>query len=201
MDSRERIIEVAAEMFRIYGMKAVTMDSLAGQLGMSKRTIYEIFADKDELLIGVLQSMSERQNKLVKKVLDESGNAIVAIFKLLEFNREHFQNMSPAFQADLKRFHHSVLMKKAGKSAMPDYSSNKIVIEQGIKQKLFRKDINADLVNRSLYNIARSVMDNELYPFDLFSRRDVLRNGLINYLRGISTPEGIELINALEAKF
>jgi TetR/AcrR family transcriptional regulator, cholesterol catabolism regulator len=201
MDSRERIIEVAAEMFSIYGMKAVTMDSLAGQLGMSKRTIYEIFADKDELLIGVLQSMSERQNKLVKKVLDESGNAIVAIFKLLEFNREHFQNMSPAFQADLKRFHHSVLLKKKDKSAMPDYSSNKIVIEQGIKQKLFRKDINADLVNRSLYGIARSVMDNELYPFDLFSRREVLRNGFINYLRGISTPEGIRLINTLDEKF
>jgi AcrR family transcriptional regulator len=201
MDSRERIIEVAAEMFSTYGMKAVTMDSLAAQLGMSKRTIYEIFADKDELLIGVLQAMAERQNMLVKKVLDESGNAIIAIFKLLEFNSEHFQNMSPAFQADLKRFHHNVLMKKAEKSMMPDYSSNRIVIEKGIKQKLFRNDINADLVNRSLFNIARSVMDNELYPFDLFSRREVLKNGLINYLRGISTPEGIELINSLEAKF
>jgi AcrR family transcriptional regulator len=201
MDSRERIIEAAAEMFSIYGMKAVTMDSLAGHLGMSKRTIYEIFADKDELLIGVLQSMAERQNMLVKKVLDESGNAIIAIFKLLEFNREHFQNMSPAFQADLKRFHHHILIKKSEKSAMPDYSSNKVVIEKGIKQKLFRKDINADLVNRNLFNIARSVMDNELYPFDLFSRREVIKSGLINYLRGISTPAGIELINALEEKF
>jgi TetR/AcrR family transcriptional regulator, cholesterol catabolism regulator len=201
MDSRERIIEVAAEMFSVYGMKAVTMDSLAGHLGMSKRTIYEIFADKDELLIGVLQSMAERQNQLVRKVLDESGNAIIAIFKLLEFNREHFQNMSPAFQSDLKRFHHNVLIKKDGKSAMPDYSSTRIVIEKGIKQKLFRKDINADLVNRNLYSIARSVMDNELYPFDLFSRREVLKNGMINYLRGISTPEGIELINTLEEKF
>lgn len=201
MDSRERIIEVAAEMFSTYGMKAVTMDSLAGQLGMSKRTIYENFADKDELLIGVLQSMAERQNRLVKKVLDDTGNAIIAIFKLLEINRDHFQNMSTAFHADLKRFQHSVLMKKAEKSMMPDYGSNKIVIEKGIKQKLFRKDINADLVNRSLYNIARSLMDNELYPFDLFSRGEVLKNGLINYLRGISTPEGIELINSLEAKF
>lgn len=201
MDSRERIIEGAAELFSIYGIKAVTMDSLATHLGMSKRTIYEVFADKDELLIGVLQSMAERQNRLVKKVLDDSGNAIIAIFKLIEINRDHIQNMSPAFQADLKKFHHDVLMKKSDKCAMPDYSSNIILIEQGIKQKLFRKDIHADLVNRCLYGLAGSVMDSNLYPYDLFTRREVLRNGFINYMRGISTSEGIELINSLEAKF
>jgi TetR/AcrR family transcriptional regulator, cholesterol catabolism regulator len=201
MDSRERIIEGAAELFRIYGIRAVTMDSLAGHLGMSKRTIYEVFADKDELLIGVLQSMAERQNRLVKKVLDDTGNAIIAIFKLIEINRDHIQNMSQAFQSDLKKFHHDVLMKKSDKCAMPDYSSNIILIEKGIKQKLFRKEINADLVNRSLYGLAGMVMDNNLFPFDLFTRKEVLRNGFINYLRGISTPEGIELINSLEAKF
>jgi AcrR family transcriptional regulator len=201
MDSRERIIGGAAELFSMYGLKAVTMDSLASHLGMSKRTIYEVFADKDELLIGVLQSMAERQNSLIKKILAESGNAILAIFKLLEINREHFQNMSPAFQADLKKFHHDVLMKKSDKSAMPDYSSNIIIIEKGLKQKLFRKDIDPDLVNRCLFGLGRSVMDNELYPFEKFNRREVIKNSFINYLRGISTPEGIKLINTLEEKF
>jgi AcrR family transcriptional regulator len=201
MDSRERIIEGAAELFSIYGIRAVTMDSLASRIGMSKRTIYEVFADKDELLIGVLQSMADRQNRLVKKMLDDSGNAILAIFKLLEINRDHIQNMSPAFQADLKKFHHDVLMKKSDKCAMPDYHSNIILIEQGMKQKLFRKDINPDLVNRCLYSIARSVMDSDLYPYEQFSRKEVLSNGFINFLRGISTPEGIEQINGLEAKF
>ena len=52
MDNRNRIIEGAAELFRTYGIKAVTMDSLASHLGMSKRTIYEVFSDKDELLDG-----------------------------------------------------------------------------------------------------------------------------------------------------
>jgi len=201
MDNRERIIEGAAKLFSIYGIKAVTMDSLAGHIGMSKRTIYEVFADKDELLIGVLQSMAERQRELVTKVLKESGNAIVAIFKLLEINREHFQNMSPAFQADMKKFHHDVLMKRADKFDMPDYRNNIQVIEQGMKQKLFRKEINADIVNRTLYNLGRSLMDNDIYPFEEFTRREVIGNVFITYLRGISTPEGIELINILEAKY
>ena len=58
MDYRQRITEEAANMFRTYGIRAVTMDMLANRLGISKRTIYEIFTDKDELLKGVLMWMA-----------------------------------------------------------------------------------------------------------------------------------------------
>ena len=201
MDNRERIIEGAAELFRNYGIKAVTMDQLACYLSMSKRTIYELFADKDELFIGVLRWMAEKQKALLKKVLNDSENAIIAIFKLLEINRDHFQQMSPAFQADIKKFHYEVLMKNAENCELPDYRNNQEVFERGIKEKLFRKDINPDLVNRCMYYLGRTAMDNELYPFEEFSRKDVIRNVIINYLRGISTRAGIDLIEKLEMKF
>jgi TetR/AcrR family transcriptional regulator, cholesterol catabolism regulator len=201
MDNRERIIEGAAELFRSYGIKSVTMDQLASHLGMSKRTIYEIITDKDELLIGVLNWMTEKQKELVTRVLDESENTIVAIFKLLEINREHFQQMSPAFHSDMKKFHNDILMKKSDKFEMPDYRANEEVIHRGIREKLFRKNLNPDIVNRSMYFMAISLMNNDLFPFEQFSRREVISNLLINYLRGISTPEGMELINKLERKF
>lgn len=201
MENRERTIEGAAQLFRMYGIKSVTMDSLASHMGMSKRTIYELFADKDELLIGVLKWMTEKQKELVQKVLDESDNAIAAIFKLLQVNRDHFQEMSPAFQADLKKFHYEMLMKKSDKCEMPDYKNTRQVIERGIREKLFRKDINPDLANRCMDSLGKSMMNNDIYPYDQFSRRDVIRNTVINYMKGISTPAGVELINKLERKF
>jgi AcrR family transcriptional regulator len=201
MEIRNRIIEGAAYLFRSYGIKSVTMDSLANHLGMSKRTIYEIFSDKDDLLIGVLNWMNEKQKELLKTILDESENAIVAIFRLLEINQVHFQQMSPAFQADVKKIHYELLIKNASQGEMPDYRNTQQVIERGIKEKLFRKDINADLANRCLYLLGRTVMDNDLFPFEQFSRRDVVKTSFINYLKGISTPEGLNLINNLEAKF
>jgi AcrR family transcriptional regulator len=201
MEIRDRIIVGAAELFKTYGIKSVTMDSLANHLGISKRTIYEVFSDKDELLTGVLKWMAEKQRDLVKKFLDESENAIVAIFKLLEINMNHFQEMSPAFQADMKKYHHDVLEKKADKCEMPDYRNNLQLIEKGISEDLFRKEINPDLVNRCLYSMVRSIMDQDLYPFEQFTRREVVKNSFINYLRGISTVEGLELVNSLEAKF
>ena len=201
MEIRERIIEGASGLFRTYGIKSVTMDSLANQLGISKRTIYEVFSDKDDLLIAVLTRMARQQKEQVKRVLDESENSIVAIFRMLEINREYFQDISPAFQADLKKYHHDVLIGKGDRIDMPDYRNNQQVIENGIKEELFRKEINPDLVNRCLYNLGRSIIDHDLYPFELFSRRDVIRNIFINYLRGISTPKGLDLINRLEKNF
>jgi AcrR family transcriptional regulator len=197
MDNKERIIEGAAGLFRLYGIKSVTMDSIAAHLGMSKRTIYENFSDKDDLLIGVLNWMNDKQKDFLKKILKES-NPIEAIFRLLEMNRDHFQSMSPAFQADLKRFFVSIDSKKC---EMPDYRNHQEIIEKGVNEKLFRDDINTDLANRCLYFLGRSVMDDELYPFDLFNRNDVIRNTFINYLKGISTPSGLDLINKLEANF
>lgn len=177
------------------------MDSLATQLGMSKRTIYEVFSDKDELLMGVLKWMAEKQRELVERVLKESENAIVAIFKLLEINWNHFQQMSPVFHDDMRKYHHDVLLKKADKCEIPDYRNNMQIIERGIKEKLFREDINPDLVNRCLYSLGKSIMDYDLYPYEQFPRREVIKNIFINYLRGISTTKGLNLINKLETDF
>ena len=200
MNIRDRIIEGATESFMTYGIKSVTMDFLANQLGMSKRTIYEVFSDKDELLMEVLKRMALQQKDMVKKVLDGSENSIVAIFKLLEMNRDNIQSMSPAFQADLKKYHHDVLMKESESTEMPDYRNHQEVIENGIKEKLFRKDINPELANRCIYHLGKSIVDNDMYPYSQFSRRDVIRNIFINYIRGISTQKGLELINQLEEK-
>jgi TetR/AcrR family transcriptional regulator, cholesterol catabolism regulator len=201
MDIRNRIIEGAAELFRTYGIKLVTMDSLASHLGISKRTIYEVFADKDELVIGVLQTMADKQKELIAKIIGESENSIIAIFRIMEISSNHVQSMSPAFKEDIKKFHIEILMKKTVKCEMPDYSNNTEIIIKGINEGLFRKDINPDLVNRCLWSLGKSLMDFELYPYELFSRREVVRNVYINYLRGVSTPAGIEQINTLMTNF
>jgi len=198
MENRDKIIDGAAELFRKYGIKAVTMDSLAAHLGVSKRTIYENFSDKDDLLKGVLTAMAARQKELVERILRESDNAINAIFRLIELNVEHFFTMSPAFMEDIKRFHQEMMFRKDTKCELPDYKNNKMVIERGKKEKLFRKDINDDIVNRTIYLMVLSVMNTDLFPLESFSRREVVMNSIVNYLKGIATPEGLEIIRKHE---
>lgn len=201
MEIKNRIIEGAANLFKTYGIRSVTMDSLAAHLGMSKRTIYEVFADKDELLVSVLQWMVEKQKALITKILEDSENAIYAIFRLLEISRDHFQEMSPAFHADLRKYHYEVMISSMEKSGVPDYRNNIQIIERGIKENFFRKDINPDIVNRCLFSLGRLAVDFDLFPSEEFTRRDVIRHGFINYMKGVCTKEGNDLINKLETTF
>jgi AcrR family transcriptional regulator len=200
MDNRQRIIEEAAHMFRIYGIRGVTMDMLANQIGISKRTIYEVFRDKDELLSGVLKWMTFKQREMMEKTLNESENVIEAIFNIMNIMMKHFQNMSPAFLMDMKRLHQDVMKKLDDIDALPYIRNNEMIIERGIKEGVFRKDIDVRIINKCMLEVAKMSNDKEIFPPDDYINKDVVRNVYINYLRGICTQKGLDLINHYEKK-
>jgi TetR/AcrR family transcriptional regulator, cholesterol catabolism regulator len=198
MDYRQKIIEEGAMMFRTYGIRTVTMDMLASRLGISKRTIYEVFRDKDELLKGVLKWMFEKQHELTTKTFNESENVIEAIFKMLDIMKSHVQKMSPAFQMDMKRLHREVQKNQEELINLPYFSNNSEILIRGIKEKVFREDIDVEITNKCMLEVARISNDNDVFPPDDFIDKDVIKNFYINYIRGISTQKGLDLINSYE---
>jgi AcrR family transcriptional regulator len=198
MDYKQRIIEEAAVMFRTYGIKSVTMDLLATHMGISKRTIYEVFKDKDELLAGVLKWMTIRQREVMEKALNESDNVIEAIFRMMNTMMEHFKSMSPAFHMDIKRYHMDIAKKLENHDQLPYVKNNEIIIEKGIKDGVFRKDIDVKIINKCMLEVAKMSNDREIFPPDDFMSADVIRNVYINYLRGICTQKGLDLIDYYE---
>jgi AcrR family transcriptional regulator len=198
MDYQHKIIEEAATMFRTYGIRAVTMDMLAGNLGISKRTIYEVFRDKDELLRGVLKWMYERQNELTKQILNESDNVIEAIFKMVDIMSDHLRSMSPAFQMDIKKHYRDIMENLKENYELPYYNNNSEILRRGIKEGVFREDIDIEITNKCLLEVAKISNDKNVFPPDDFINKDVVRNFYINYLRGISTQKGLDLINFYE---
>ncbi|MBP8959734.1 MAG: TetR/AcrR family transcriptional regulator [Bacteroidales bacterium] len=140
MDTKSKIIEGSAELFRKYGIKSVTMDIIATNLGISKRTIYEYFSDKDELLIGVFEYMSKKQKEVVTQIMHESENIINAIFRLIRITLDYFYTMSPGFIEDIKKVHRELIIKKKIKFEIPDFKNNQQLIDRGIKEKLFRRN-------------------------------------------------------------
>lgn len=198
MDYRQRIIEEAAVMFRTYGIRAVTMDMLATKMGISKRTIYEVFKDKDELLSGVLNWMTVRQKEVMEKTMKESENVIEAIYSILNKMMDHFKSMSPAFLMDMKRQHQNIMKNPDNVDQLPYVKNNEVIIERGIKEGIFRKDIDVKIINRCMLEVAKMSNDREIFPSDHFTDSEVIKNVYINYLRGICTPKGLDLINYYE---
>jgi len=200
MDYRQKIIEEASVMFRTYGIRAVTMDMLAGRMGISKRTIYEVFSDKDEILHGVLNWMTEKQHAVMTIIFSESENVIEAVFRMLELMSDHFRKMSPAFRMDIKRYHSDIVRKLGEGNELPYFKNNSEILRRGISEGVFREDIDIEIINKCLFEVAKMSNDEEVFPPDDFPNKDVIRNFYINYLRGISTQKGLDLIDYYETR-
>jgi len=195
MDNRERITEEAAGLFMKFGIRRVTMDSLASHIGISKRTIYENFADKDALLISVIQSMVGKQKKLFFDQMAKSENVIEVIFNILKIASGHFQNADPSFLTDLRKYHYKVYERIINKSDIRNYEMSMALLKRGVEEKIFRSDLNIEIVNAGIHGFMDLTRSSEYFPTGRFDRREVLDNLLFNYLRGISTKNGCELID------
>jgi AcrR family transcriptional regulator len=200
MDYRQKILEEAAEMFRTYGIRAVTMDMLASRMSISKRTIYEVFRDKEELLKGVLKCMAEKQSAIFQKYFGESENVIEAIFKMMDLMFEHFRNMSPAFRLDMRRIKRELSDYPDMMKEIPYFSNNVEILNRGISEGVFREDIDVDMTSRLMLEMLKMSHDQEIFPHDNVDFADSVRGFYINFLRGISTPKGLDLINLYDAR-
>lgn len=196
----DRIITEAAELFKIYGTKAVTMDMLAQQLGISKRTIYEKFRDKDELLSTVIRCMLQKQKEIMEEMIASEPNILIAFFKQGRKMREHFSTMNPLLRSDLKKFHFEVL-KNIRSSCEGPFDNSLRFILKGVEQGVIRNDIDADIVNRCLQGLGRIMNDPEIFPPESFTQSNLTRNVIINYLRGIVTEKGMKVIKEYENDF
>ncbi|MCU0377579.1 MAG: TetR/AcrR family transcriptional regulator [Bacteroidales bacterium] len=194
----DRIITGAAELFRVAGIKAVTMDDIAHTLGISKRTIYEKYGDKDELLLAVLKCMVFRQRKMVEETIRSSPNIIAAIFRMINMMREHTRSMNPVIFADLKKYHSKVLEKIKESCELPDYKGSENIIIKGIEQGHFRKEIDIEIVSRCFQGLGEMISDVSKFPPEKYLQRDLIKNVMVSYMRGISTPAGTEIIEQLE---
>ncbi len=200
-DYDARIVSGAAELFRTYGIRAVTMDAIATHLGMSKRTIYERFRDKDELLFAVMSEMIRKQKEMLEKILSSSSNVMEAIFTMLRISREHTAAMNPLIGSDLRKYHDAVLRRIKATCDNPDYEGARKMLRSGIEQGVFRAEIDIEIISRAVSGFGGMTGDTNLFPPEQFSQRDVIRNIVINFLRGISTTRGISLIDELEPGF
>ena len=188
-DARIRIVRAATEMFFQYGIKSVSMDDVAHQLSMSKRTIYDIFSDKEDLVIACLensmQDLSEKEEYLRK------GGATVLQLALETYRVILNYRFSPKFLIDLQKYPRAIdLLERRRKEQLRQYMT---FFRKGITEGVFRDDINYALI----VQIMRRHMES-LPPIDLvekFSMREIHTTMFIVILRGMSTVKGNEIID------
>jgi AcrR family transcriptional regulator len=194
VEVRERIIVESGQLFGKFGIRTMTMDALAEEMGISKRTIYERFKDKDTLLLEVIRYYKNLTQQESLKLIDQSDNAIEAIFRIIRMTVSQMQRMSPAFFHDFKKYHQKVFKEFAEPGEMRDFSMTQKLLETGIEQGVFRDDLNIDIVNRTLHILFDLFGHNSDMIDSGFDRKDMFDHILVPFFRGISTKKGRKLL-------
>jgi len=194
VDVRERILIESGHLFGKYGIRTMTMDALAEEMGISKRTIYERFKDKDTLLLEVLRYYKEKTTVESIRLIEQSDNAIEALFRIIKMTVGQMQRMSPAFFHDFKKYHQNVFKQFAEPGEIRDMSMTRKLLETGVRQEVFKDDINMEIVNHAIHALFDLFGHNSEMIDAGFHRQDMFDHILIPYFRGISTKKGRKLL-------
>jgi len=194
MEARERVILKSIDLFTQYGIRQVTMDQIASELGMSKRTIYEHFRDKDTLLRECLEAMNRQHTIEVNEILAGASNVIEALYRLGQHGENKKAAINCLFFDDLKKLNPGLWNTMKNKSKPGPGSFSYAILEKGVKQKIFRDDLNLELVDIFIHIIMESFHEKDAYPSNV-SRIDILKSTIIPYYQGIATEKGKKLID------
>ena len=194
MDIKQRIQEKAHELFMRYGIRSVSMDDIALQLGISKKTLYQYYTDKDELVDVVLNDEIMQGQKDCAKCLDNSKDAIEEIFLTMEHITEQFRNMNPAVLYELQKFYFPSFQKFLKYKNEFLYEVIRKNLERGIREELFRPEINVDVLSRFRLETIMLAFNMDVFPPRKYNLADVTREIIEHYLYGVSTLKGYKLI-------
>lgn len=198
METKERIIRKASELFYQYGIRSVSKDELASSLNISKRTIYETFKDKEEILLSVISAMKAQRKADFESLVSDASNVIEVFIAIIEIHQtvpaccDRFYDEIHRYYPRVSRFIHD--LNKENNRKLRSFLKN------GIKQGYVRDDLNvkvaAFLVEESTFTYAFA--NQRKRP--KFSYHELFYTMMINFLRGISTTKGIEIIDDYLAK-
>jgi len=194
LEVRERIIVEAGQLFGKYGIRSMTMDALAEEMGISKRTIYERFSDKDTLLYEVVNYYKAQTRDEAHRMIEQSEHAIEAMFRIMRMTISQMAQMNPGFYHDFKKYHTKVFQKVSIPGDIRDFSITSRLLETGVEQKVFRSDLDIDIVNRGLHALFDLFAQESSLVMAGYHRKDMLDHIIIPYFRGISTPKGQKLL-------
>ncbi|MCX6183051.1 MAG: TetR/AcrR family transcriptional regulator [Bacteroidetes bacterium] len=194
---KDRIIDESIQLFVKHGIRSVTMDEIAKQCGISKRTLYENFKDKEELLIHCVEKIHEMKRKHHEEIVKTSDNVIeVLLTKITQMMKDASQ-LKPAFHKEINKYYPSVA--EIQQKFFKEFAANEIhrFIKEGISQGLFRKELNVEIVTDLLMGQIQYVI-NELSENTKYSFVEIFKTMMLSFARGISTNKGIGLIETFE---
>jgi AcrR family transcriptional regulator len=194
MEAQERILLKATDLFVRYGIRSITMDEIALQLGISKKTIYQFFADKNELVDAVIERYLTENRNCCEADRSEAENAVHEIFLAIMFMQEMFEHMNPSMLYDLEKYHPKSYEKFTRYKYGFLHRMIRENLKRGIEEQLYRPDLDIDLMTTLRLETLMLPFDQRVFPKNKYNLAVVHEEIIEHFLFGIASIKGYKLI-------
>lgn len=191
---KEEIIIKAADLFLNLGFKSVTMDDLANELGISKKTIYSHFPNKAKLVQASTLFILNAIDEGIEKIKEKELNAIVEMFEIKNFVMNHLKNEKSSPQFQLQKYYPKVYKSVQNHHFNTMQCSINDNLEKGIKEGLYRENIPVDFIGKIYFLGMSTIKGSDLFPAEQFSIKEINEKYLEYHLRAIVTEKGLKTL-------
>jgi len=193
-DTRVRISGRAHELIMKYGIRSVSMDDIANALGISKKTIYQYYADKDELIDAIVESIITENQGRCLQYRANARDAVDEVLKAGELLRDMFTDMNPSVLFDLQKYHHKAFTRFLKHKNDFLFTMVKTNIEKGMAEELYRAELNVDVITRFRVESMMMPFNPDFFSKHKHSLLEVEEQLLDHFLFGIASLKGHKLI-------
>ncbi len=195
MDVKKKdILEQAHRLFLRFGVKSMTMDDVATHLRVSKKTLYEHFTDKNDLVEQVVAGVCKHHRTSIDAICAKGLNAIDENHEITNFIVGQIGGVHPSVQFDLQKYHPkawAILDDTERTDIFRCVSTN---LKKGVKDGLYREDLDVDVITRLYVSRMDSTWDGRVFPAERFNIKDVLWKHFEYHIRGIASKKGLEYL-------
>ena len=193
-DLLARVLEKSREVFVKYGVKSVTMDDISKELGISKKTLYTVVKDKNELIEKTSFNISDDVFRKINKLLTKNLNPINELIEIENIVCDTITNFDPSVIHQFQKYYPAIHKKLHDRQKSAIINMIKDNMKRGIVDGLYRDNLNVNFMAHLDYNTSFNLINPDLFSSKEFEIRKIKHDYLIYHLRGISTSKGLSFI-------
>ena len=198
LDLKKHIITQADMLFCQYGIRSVTMDDIARHLGMSKKTIYLHYTDKNALVVELMREKMENQVCCMNDCINNSNDAVHEVFFAVTQMQQLLSNMNPMLFYDLQKYHPQAWQYYVTFRTQKLHGVIFNNLQRGIKEGNYRKDIKSDILTWMRIGQIDTIFSQTTYPANEYNIAALMIEVTRHFLYGLCTKEGLKLIEKYE---
>jgi len=200
-DKAQNILDHVSRLYHRYGIKSITMDDVSRNLGISKKTLYEYFSDKKDLVGQVLESEYTQRCLVFNALENRNLNAIEELFEIYALIKNLIRDYNPSMEYDVRKYYPELYshLREVRRKVLFENSLRNIL--KGKKEGLYRKNLNAELISKLHLFRIETLYDSDLFTSEDLGSFETFHELFIYHLQGILSDKGREFFEKNFSRF